>query len=371
MREDLAQRIEAGCVVVTPNRRLAAHLKREHDLAQAASGKEVWASADCLPLGAFLERTHAELTRASGRALLMTPSQELALWEGIISASREARPLLHRPAAARIAREAWGILHAWRLELPQHRSALHEDAAAFARWSARYRTETAARNLLDAARLPDAVADLVRSSAPRHLVFYGFDELPPQTAALADALAGAGWRVEKMGPRQHEGVATQTAYPDAESELRGVASQVRNILESAPAASVGVVVPDLAARRAQVLRLFDDTLEPARVLAGSRERARPCNVSAGRPLSDYPLVHAALLALSCARGELTLAEAGVLVKSPFIAGAESELAARALLDARLRERGALGVPLAALASEASFRPRGLAGTPLLGARLAR
>lgn len=371
MRQDLAQRIEAGCTVVTPNRRLATRLTQEHNAARARAGLKAWPSADCLPLSAWLERTHAEFTRASGRALLMTPSQELALWEAIIAESHEARPLLHRPAAARAAREAWGILHAYRLEPPSHRGALHEDAAAFARWSARYRSETATRGLLDAARLADTVAALASAATPRQLAFYGFDELAPQTAAVADALASAGWRVETLGLPQKQGTATRTAYPDAEAELKGVAAQVRAILEATPAANIGVVVPDLAARRAQVLRIFDDTLEPARVLAGTRERARPFNVSLGLPFSDYPLVHAALLTLSCARGELTLAEAGVLVRSPFIAGAESEFAARALLDARLRRRGALVVPLAALAAEAAFRPRGRAGTPLLGARLAR
>lgn len=371
MRPEIAQRIEAGCVVVTPNRRLAAWLTREHDAAQARAGRRVWPSADCLPLGAWLERTQAELTRGSGRALLMTPAQELALWEGIISESREARPLLHRSAAARGAREAWGILHAFRLELPRKRGALGEDAAAFARWSARYSAQTAARELLDAARLPDAVAGQAGNTAPRHLVFYAFDVLPPQIAALAEALTGAGWRVENLAPPQDRGAATQTAYPDAEAELRGVASQVRAILERTPAAEVGVIVPELAERRAQVLRILDDTLEPARVLAGSRERARPYNVSLGRALSEHPLAHAALLVLACARRELPLADAGMLVKSPFIAGAESEFAARALFDARLRSRGALNVPLAALVGEASSRPRGSAGTPLLGARLAR
>lgn len=370
MRPEIAQRIEAGCVVVTPNRRLAAWLTRRHDVAQAGAGRRVWPSADCLPLGAWLERTQAELTRGSGRAQLMTPAQELALWESIISGSRDARPLLHRSAAARGAREAWGILHEYRLELPRHHGALGEDAAAFARWSARYSRETQARELLDAARLPDVIAGQART-APRHLVFYAFDALPPQVAALAEALTGAGWRVELLAPSQGDGAATQTAYPDAEAELRGVASQVRSVLERDPAASVGVIVLELAERRAQLLRILDDTLEPGRVLAGSRERTRPFNVSLGRPLSEHPLAHAALLALACARRELPLAEAGMLVKSPFIAGAESELAARALLDARLRGRGALSVPLTVLGSEASFRPRGLAGTPLLGARLAR
>jgi len=374
MRQDLARRIEAGCVVVTPNRRLAEHLRREYDTLQARSGRAAWASADCLPLAAFLERAHCELTRYSPDATLISPEQELALWERIIAESREARPLLNLSAAARGAREAWGTLHAFRLDLPRHRAALDEDCAAFAGWCARYRRELAARGLLDEAQLADAIAEGVRTTGrlrPRALVFYAFDALTPQVRALAQALTGAGWTVEEQGPPQGAGAATRAAYPDAETEFRAVAGRIRRILEETPGARIGIVVPDLSARRAQVVRVFDDVLEPGRVIAGSRERPRPFNVSLGRPLTEYPLVHAALLMLGCARGRSSLAEAGALLRSPFIAGAETEFAARALLDARLRRRGALAVPLAALAREAKSKPRGLAGTPLLAARLER
>jgi hypothetical protein len=48
MQADLAQRIEAGCAVVTPNRRLAAHLKHEYDARQVAAGKSAWPTANIL-----------------------------------------------------------------------------------------------------------------------------------------------------------------------------------------------------------------------------------------------------------------------------------------------------------------------------------
>lgn len=373
MRPDLAQRIAAGCVVVTPNRRLASHLQREFDLAQAASGRRAWPSAECLSLNAFLERTWAEATRLRAGATLLSGEQEIALWESIIAAAREARPLLNLPAAARAAREAWGLVQAFRLELPR-RPGLDEDSAAFAGWSARYRAQLAARGLIDAALLPDAVAAIAKDArrpGMRRLVFYAFDELAPQSRSLLEALAAAGWEVEELRPPESQGSATRAAYPDAETEFRAVAAQAREILAAPPAARIGVVVPDLSARRAQVQRVFDDALEPGRVMGASRERPRPYNISLGRPLADYPLVHAALLVLTCARGEFPLAAAGGLVLSPFIGGGETEAAARALLDARLRRRGAISLSAAALVSEAKSKPRGLPGTPLLAARLER
>ena len=60
MRPDLAQRIEAGCAVVTPNRRLAARLKHQYDARQVQAGKPAWPTADILPLSAFVERAYGD-----------------------------------------------------------------------------------------------------------------------------------------------------------------------------------------------------------------------------------------------------------------------------------------------------------------------
>src|SRR3990172_577831 len=86
----LAQGLEAGVTVVTPNRRLALALKREFDDAQAARGLAVWESADVLPLTAFVERAYEDALyseHAGALPLLLTPVQEQALWENIIPRS--------------------------------------------------------------------------------------------------------------------------------------------------------------------------------------------------------------------------------------------------------------------------------------------
>src|SRR3972149_4010767 len=87
MRPDLAQRIEAGCAVVTPNRRLAAYLKRDYDRAQLAAGRAVWPTADMLPFSAFVERAYGDALysgQAAGFPILLAPAPEQALWGSIL-----------------------------------------------------------------------------------------------------------------------------------------------------------------------------------------------------------------------------------------------------------------------------------------------
>jgi probable DNA repair protein len=352
---DLIRLLADGAVVVTPNRRLARDLNRRFAETQIAEGRTAWPSPDVLPWGSWLERTFEELARFDAREQPLGADQESALWQQVIEESAFSGSLLDAVAAARIAREAWELQHAWRLNLTGWRGRLPEDSAAFLAWGTRFQERCASRGWLDSARLPDAVAQRLRLRPvrrPAAVILYGFDELTPQARSALEACRAAGLRVEVRRPAAGAGRVLHRAYVTAEDELADVARRVRGILLDDPAARVGVVIPDLARRRADVVRLFDDALEPARVISADRTRSRPYNLSLGLPLGGYPLVRTALLILRLARGELALHEAGVLLRSPFLAAAEHEFARRALLDARLRRRGRLTLPLTALRDEA-------------------
>src|SRR5262245_29870329 len=187
MQQDLAQRIEAGCVVVTPNRRLAAHLKREFDSRELASGKRVWPTALVLPYGAFLERIYAELTCFTAGATLLSLQQEMVLWEQTIVTSSQGGGLLNAAAAAVAARDAWRLQHSHRINLAKYGSGFDEDARAYAEWAQIFEGLCGRNQWLDPARLPDAIiAALDRGGvlAPRALVAYAFLELDKQQRAL-------------------------------------------------------------------------------------------------------------------------------------------------------------------------------------------
>ncbi|MBI3067944.1 MAG: PD-(D/E)XK nuclease family protein, partial [Betaproteobacteria bacterium] len=130
MRADLARRIENGCMVLTPNRRLAAHLEREFNLAQIAARRAVWPSAEIVSYSTWLERAYAGLGRLDAGESLLSEAQELALWERVVCASPQAEALLSPAAVARAAREAWRIQHAFRIDLVRCAPSLDEDATA-------------------------------------------------------------------------------------------------------------------------------------------------------------------------------------------------------------------------------------------------
>ncbi|MDH3286768.1 MAG: PD-(D/E)XK nuclease family protein [Betaproteobacteria bacterium] len=372
MHPDLAQRIEPGCVVVTPNRRLAAYLKREYDARQVKAGKSVWPTADILPFSAFVERAYGDAlysSHAAGFPILLSPAQEQALWESIIRDSEMGKALLAVPETAALARKAWQLAHAWRLMPRLGEFPLNEDGRAFQQWARRYESITRRERHTDSARLADVTSSLLTRAEirkPKALFHYGFDLVMLQQAALFEALAAAGCEVISTGPEPRSGDRRRVAHADSGEEIRRAAAWARARLESNGAARIGIVVPELAKHRKAVQRIFSAVMEPDYALPGSRPPVFPFNISLGEALSSYPLVNAAFLVLELAGREIDFERASRLIRSPFLAGAHVEQDRRARLDAWLRKRAEPVITLDRLLALVAHED---SGCPVLAQRL--
>jgi probable DNA repair protein len=339
----LARGHAARLTVATPNQRLAAALARDFDSHQAARGLAAWESADILPLPALVERLYEDALYselATKLPLLLSGAQEQALWEAVIGGSEAGKALLSVPSAAALAREAWRIAHAWKL-MPRLKSyPANDDAKAFADWARHYEGITRRDRHTDRARAPEVVQPHLAHAAIRTaktLVAYGFDILTAQQREFLAALGAAGTEVLACGPDERASPARRISLASGRDEIHAAARWARARLEANPHSRIGVVVPDLSRSRSAVRRIFAQTMEAARVLPGGEKRPLPFNISLGDPLASYPLVAAAFHALELAGGELGFSRASRLIRSPFIAGAESEMQARARLDAELRK----------------------------------
>jgi probable DNA repair protein len=372
MQHDLAQRIEAGCAVVTPNRRLAAHLKHEYDAQQARAGRSVWPTADILSVSAFVERAYGDALysgHAAALPILLTPAQEQALWESIIRDSETGKALLAIPETAALAREAWQLAHAWGLMPRLGKVSLNEDGKAFQQWAQRYESITRRERHTDSARLAEAIVSFLARKEikkPKSLIHYGFDLVMPQQATLFQSLATAGCEVTGARADPRSGERLRLGCVDNVDEIRRSAAWARARLEANGAVRIGIVVPELAKHRKAIQRIFSAVMEPDYALPGSRHPAFPFNISLGEPLSSYPLVNAAFLVLGLAGREIDFERASRLIRSPFLAGADSELTWRARLDARLRKRAE---PVLTLDRLLALIAREDAGCPALAQRL--
>jgi probable DNA repair protein len=339
--------------VVTPNRRLAAVLKREFNRARSAESISAWDSADILPISTFIERIYEDAlysAQASHLPALLRPAQEQVLWEDAIARSDTGTVLLAVAEAARLAREAWHLAHAWHLIPRLGNFPLNEDGKAFRDWSRYYEETTRRLRHTDRARLWGLVSELCQRpeiNKPKRLICYGFDIVTPQQAALLVKLEEAGCEVMLAQPQpqqlpedpnSEDPNLRRVQYDDAGEEIYHAALWARARIEANGSARIGVVVPAFSEHRSAILRAFSSVMEPdvRRSLPHAAKRVLPFNASLGKALVSYPLINAAFLILELGGGEIGFERASLLLRSPFLSGGETEMAQRARLDAQLR-----------------------------------
>jgi probable DNA repair protein len=230
--------------------------------------------------------------------------------------------------------EAWRLAHAWGIAGELGKAAGNEDARAFAAWAKSYARRLKKDRLIDAPLLFDVSFN---AKKPKLLVAYAFDIVPAQARELFGRFAFAGCQ-----PAKQQGRPLKASFASPREELEAAAAWARAQLEAGTAPGkpprIGVVVPELERRRREVARVF------ARVLG--TEAA--FNLSAGEPLSGYPVVAFALGLIEFSLAEKPFEEVSRLLRSPFLGGAKGEFAARALADARLRSRAPATLSLARL-----------------------
>jgi RecB family exonuclease len=378
--EEVIRRINDGATLVAVNRRLARFLASRYNAQKVADGCLAWETPDIITFAAWCEREYnaaAEAAAAGDGALLpvlLKPAQELRVWQQIIADSTRGGGLLQIPRAAETAREAWDLCVNWQAPLDAPDFFSSEDKAAFIEWSGRFEDICRDRKWQDTAGLGRALADLLASKrvpAPKQFILAGFDEWTPKEMIIIIALAATGCPVTAMAHPDRQGRAVRCVFADADAELIAAAQWAARNMADHPGARIGVIVPDLAAVRQQVIRIFDARFHPAMIMTPDAGHARLYNLSLGAPLAGYPLIHAALLGLKLACRSFTIAEYSQWLRSPFWAGAGIEASRRALLDAKIRGIGEAQIPLDRFAEKVSAFLDTPAACPILAERLDR
>ncbi|MBS0319568.1 MAG: PD-(D/E)XK nuclease family protein [Proteobacteria bacterium] len=328
----------AGIPVVTPNNRLARAVVAAYDHAQRAAGNVAWPSARALPWGAFVATLWQDAV-AQGVAtppfVVLDDDQAQVLWERAVD---DDAALLDRRGAAALAAAAWVRFHAY-ARTGEHVAALPtrgDDQAAFVRWARRYERARDALPARDAATLPGALIDACRDNTwlrGRAACCAGFVDMTPLQRRVLEALVQAGMDVrEAAGPATGDPaspVPRRAAFVDARTELRAALTWARDVVLAQPGATVALTVPDLAARRDEVIACADEVLCPQRFLPGGLALPRSWNMSLGTPLAGDPLVVPVLDLLALMTDGLPLPRAAALLCTPFLVGGTQAAARRA------------------------------------------
>ncbi len=343
--------LKQGGLVLTVNRRLARHIQQQFGEAQLAEGHGVWPTPKVAAWEDWLDALWQRIEHEPSLTLLQS-HQLSALWEDVVKRSTSAGQLLNPANTAAMAIKAYNLLKQWNLGLDAVSDSDHPDVQAFAQWMRDYQQRCQQQGWLDGHARLALLVDAIEGGdlpLPGQIVWVGFDSLTPQQRRVMAALHRAGCRGSEESHASPQGQASCRPCSDAMGELESAAAWALQLQKQNSNHRIAIVVPDLAGGRSDVMRIFDEALCPDTVLKLTDEFTRPYNLSCGMPLAESPPIAVALALLSLANAPLELAALGRLIQSPYLAGGESELGARALLDRHLRELGDARYSLANMA----------------------
>ncbi|SEF67256.1 PD-(D/E)XK nuclease family protein [Nitrosomonas ureae] len=347
--DEISKRINADSLVITPNRRLALALNEKFNQDQIKQKKTAWYSADILPFSSLTERIYLESSYVKPVAtlpLLLSVHQEQMLWESIILSSVVGKTLLRISQTARLVSEAWHLAHAWRLIHRLGDFVPDEDVREFLGWAETYQNITTLTRQTDQARICDLITEhyeFLDIKKPSLIICYGFDVITPQQIVFLKKLSDCGCEVVIANPtiRCPQSLATiqRFEYTNSQEEIYQAAIWARSKIETVNnSVRVGIVVPALVKYRNTLIRIFTEVMHPdiRFALPGAIRNIAPFNVSLGLALTNYPLIDMAFVSLALLYQKVEFNRISHWLRSPFLAGSESEMNQRVLLDAQIR-----------------------------------
>lgn len=283
---------------------------------------------------------------------VLSSAQQALLWEEVVAASESGKDLIQREGTARLARNAWLLMQQWQVDINEDDFHYNEDSRAFYQWYLAFGERCKDLSVIAEESLADQLIEAFKNNQQRltqTLLVIGFDELTPQTQSLLAGLSDAGAHVRWLEVTSKRADSIRVEAEDPQQEIEWVARWLRQRLDDDPHQKLAVVVHDISAQRQRLLRSLDEFLNPQALAVGQASVATSYNLSLGLALNEYPIIDVALKILSLSVARLSaMQDLTCILNSPFIIGWDEERYARAMLDARLRERGELKLSLATL-----------------------
>ncbi|MBM3783114.1 MAG: hypothetical protein FJW30_02080 [Acidobacteria bacterium] len=318
---NLLDALAGGALLLTANRRLARHWRTVYDNSRMAAGHAAWESPAIQTWTGWVAQQSEEMLPSR---ILPSPMAERRGWLRVIAAARDDSGLLDAAATAAAAADAWALCRQYGISLRHPAFGDAEDTRQFAKWALEFERRVEQRGWLPAG---DQEAFLAAEMPELHREVWldGFDDLSPVRRQILEKLKQrfvVPARSLDAQPFLHRPPSVREGIVDA-------ANWARTRLEAGRARNIGIVVADLANRRTAVESVFGD------VFGG-----KLFNISLGLPLRDWPIVRDALGLLHWIDGPLPIQEAGALLRSPFVRGANETI------ELELRRRNRLTVSLA-------------------------
>lgn len=315
-------------LIVCANQRQSRFLHSQWQLWQLEQGRSVFANLQCLSLTQWYD----VLWRRLGVVGALTPNQGSLLnddqakyiWQSVITAHMQDHPLLAADSCVEPARNAWNDLRLW-CKSGDDLRVQGEAAQPLLDWIANYQEICRTNGYIDHCDRIELIRSLIglySIDLPEMITLYGFDNVSPLEQKLFDSLAEKNISINPFNVVV-ESHCAQIVLSDQHDEILNSAKWAAAKVQDAQAAghtppSIAIVLPNLAALRAEVETIFNAVFEPQAIQFDAPRAAPPYTVSAGEPLAQTPIYRAAFALLGCLDYKIEIEDLNKLFASPFL-----------------------------------------------------
>jgi ATP-dependent helicase/nuclease subunit B len=215
--------------------------------------------------------------------------------------------------------DAYQNLVHWRLDVNQLEQGESTEIDFFIQWISDYQALAKDKGLLAEFSVLQFIIDhisLLENKIPKLILMVGFNQLTPLESFFLEQLQQLGIQVNHYQPKIKPQLAQQFVFDSLDEELEFAAHYAQQ--KQAQGKAVAIVVDQLANHLPQVHHQFSRVFQPNEELPWVELNKPEYNVSAGFPLSDQPVVKAALTLLGFQSRGLKQQEVHFLKNSPFI-----------------------------------------------------
>ncbi|MBC7756606.1 MAG: PD-(D/E)XK nuclease family protein [Bdellovibrio sp.] len=344
-----------NCFILCPTARLVRAIQADIARAQLQSGCTQWQSAPVHTLAGWLDSMTEAAILAGNIAqpqTLLAPFNEQLLWEETITQSLKKNifgDLFDVSGLANAAMEANKYMLAWHLHIPREHQA--EESRQFLQWQRAFTQRCQQLNVLESVRYVDWQLDCLaqgKIQLAEHIAFAGFDQTAPQEQRLRTILITRGVQVsEYLTTSTKPAIAQHVSLDNIDAECRAAVAWAQQQLDENPNVKIAIVAPQLSEVRNQLADLLDDIFFPASLRPSLADVAKNYNFSLGTPLIQQPIIQAALNLLRLLTAyQLQQPDITTVLLSPFWSANQQEADARAMLDAKMRDKLPMQLSLA-------------------------
>ncbi|MDY6919929.1 MAG: PD-(D/E)XK nuclease family protein [Pseudomonadota bacterium] len=320
--------LEPGTLILTPNRRLSAWLRRDYNQQMAEQGAYSWPDLQALPLDSWLQLRYEALALnpppAPPLPALISSRQSRWLWRRVLSDRLEPGMDLEGTVVA--CQEARRLVCRWRLPEADWYNESTPESTLFAGAHRDYLNQLQQRNWADQAALSALICTGGSPGLPPPpaVCLHGFnDPDEPQLQRLRQLFTDTGIPVHCTGQARLQGRAATVEFATHQDQFRQALCWALAHWHRQPRHRIGVVVPNLQAQRHHLAAVSRDLAATnPNLIPGSWHDT--INITAGQPLAEYPLCSHLLLWLNSLGPALPLTHWEVLLKSPFFAGGQRQ-----------------------------------------------